>query len=145
MKSPFYSNVKNRLRCYQKIKGAIENINLELEEIESKLTSIGCSNATAYNFGSSDFNSTEMSRVELLSKKAKLSEQLIKNEKSYIDITRMLKSLNDEDLSFIKLKFFDGLTYEKIGEIKYCDKSTAQRHVDTALVKIVESLYGDVY
>lgn len=145
MKNPFYINVKNKLRCYPKIKAAISNINKELEEIEHKLTSIGSSNPTSYNFGSSDFNSTEFSRVELISEKAKLSEQLIKNEKTYIDITKALKLLNEEELSFIKLKFFDGLTYEQIGNRKYCDKSTAQRHVDIALVKVVEGLYGDLY
>ena len=144
MKSPFYANIKNKLRCYPKLKKADENIKDELEEIECKLTSRSA-NPTSYNFGSSDFNSTEQSRVELLSRKRILDEQLMKNKKSYDDISKMLKFLNTEELSFIELKFFEGYTYEKIGEIKYCDKSTAQRHVDVAVLKILEGLYGDIY
>ena len=140
MKSPFYANIKNKLRCYPKLKKADENIKDELEEIECTSRS---ANPTLYNFGSSDFNSTEQSLVELLSRKRILDEQLMKNKKSYDDISKMLKFLTNEELSFIELKFFEGYTYEKIGEIKYCDKSTAQR--DVAVLKILEGLYGDIY
>lgn len=138
----FTKSVEEDLRLYPLLEEAIQNINDELEWIENKLEGVGSSNPSTFRSGGSDYNIVENSRAELITKKEKLADILKANEKEYILIKRGFKYLTDEQLEYIKLKYFENKSLREIARLKYTNKNDVASKLNKALNKIIYTRYG---